>query len=296
MGAVTTPEEVQRAYAECERLAREHYENFPVASLLVPGGIRPHVAAVYAFARIADDFADEERYAEQDRLALLDDWRRRLLRCAEGGDDHPVFVALGRTIRTMGLPLHPFEHLLTAFRMDVTQTTWETFDDLLGYCRYSANPVGQLVLLLFDHRDPDLHRMSDDICTALQLTNFWQDVAVDRDKGRCYLPQEELRRFGVGPEDLARGTASEGFVRLMQLQIARTREIFLRGGELPDRLGGRLGIEIRLTLRGGMKILDRIEEAGCDVFTRRPKLTRRDWIRLAAGSLRAGRPPAPGGG
>ncbi len=285
--STAAPDSLERAYAECERLAREHYENFPVASLLIPGELRRDVAAVYAFARIADDYADEDRYAGQDRLALLEDWHQRLLRCAGGADDHPVFIALGHTIETRRLPLHPFEHLLTAFRLDVIRTSYESFEDLLGYCRYSANPVGQLVLLLFDHRDPRLHRMSDDICTALQLTNFWQDVAVDEEKGRCYVPAEDLSRFAVTRKEIAARTMSPAFERLMRFEIERTREIFRRGAGLPRLLGGRLGLEIDLTVRGGMRILERIEEAGCDVFAHRPALSARDWVRVVAGSLKS---------
>ncbi len=295
MTLATTSESLRRAYAECERRAREPYENFPVASLLIPGELRRDVAAVYAFARIADDYADEARYAGQDRLALLEDWHQRLLRCTEREDDHPVFVALGHTIRTRRLPLHPFEHLVTAFRLDVIRGEYESFEDLLGYCRYSANPVGQLVLLLCDRRDPGLHRMSDDVCTALQLTNSGQDVAIDEAKGRCYVPQEDLRRFGVTRGEIASGAPSPAFESLMRFEIDRTRAIFRRGAGLPRLLGGRLGLEIDLTLRGGMRILDRIESAGCDVFARRPSLTARDWIRVAAGSLKSALVEAPSG-
>jgi phytoene synthase len=282
--ATVTRDSLARAYAECERMAQKHYENFPVASLLIPKEVRPHVAAVYAFARIADDFADEARYQGQDRIALLDDWHGRLLRCAEQQDDHPVFIALGDTIRKKRLPLHPFEHLLTAFRMDVVRTSYDSFEDVLGYCRYSANPVGQLVLLLFDHLDPRMHQMSDDICTALQLTNFWQDVAVDLDKGRCYIPREDLARFGVTDDDLEAKRMTPRFAELLRFQVQRTREIFRRGDSLPGILGGRLGLEIGLTLRGGMRVLEKIEEAGCDVFTRRPKLSAADWVRVLAKS------------
>jgi len=286
---------VQQAYAECERLARQHYENFPVASLLMPKEVRPHVAAIYAFARIADDFADEARYEGQDRLALLEDWHQRLLRCTEREDDHPAFIALGETIRSHRLPLHPFEHLLTAFRLDVVKGSYATFEDLLGYCRYSANPVGQLVLLLNEHHDPRMHMMSDDICTALQLTNFWQDVAVDHAKGRCYLPVDELDRFGVDVAAVVAGGVTPAFRSLMKFQVGRTREIFRRGAGLPDMLAGRLGLEIGLTIRGGMKILDKIEEIGFDVIGRRPKLGAGDWIRIVAGSVAGAAVPAATG-
>ncbi len=282
---------LSQAYAACERLAREHYENFPVASRLLPRRMRPHVAAIYAFARHADDFADEARYEGQDRLALLDGWLERLRACTSREDDHPIFRALGHTIRSHRLPLEPFEDLLAAFRMDVTRTSYETFDELLGYCCCSANPVGRLVLLLFGRREARLHALSDQVCTGLQLTNFWQDVAVDLEKGRCYIPREDLRRHGVSEADLARRRVTPGFAALMHYQVRRTREIFDRGAALPAHLRGRLRAEIRLVLAGGRRILDKIEAAGGDVFNRRPTLTRADWARLL---LAAARPGAPG--
>lgn len=290
--AHTSPDDLTRAYAACERLAREHYENFPVASRLLPRRMRPHVAAVYAFARQADDFADEARYEGQDRLALLDGWLERLRACPSRDDDHPIFLALGHTIRDHRLPLEPFEDLLAAFRMDVTRTSYETFDELLGYCCCSANPVGRLVLLLFGYREARPHALSDHICTGLQLTNFWQDVAIDLEKGRCYIPREDLRRHGVIQADLAARRVTPGFAALMRYQVRRTREIFDRGAALPTHLHGRLRAEIRLVLAGGRRVLDKIEAAGGDVFNRRPRLTRADWARLLLAAVRPGTPGA----
>jgi len=286
------PEDLARAYAACEAMAREHYENFPVASRLLPKEMRRHVAAIYAFARTADDFADERRYEGQDRLALLDGWRDLLRECDVRPEGHPVFLALGHTIREYDLPVQPFEDLLQAFRMDVTTKSYATFNDLLGYCRFSANPVGRLMLLLFGHRDVHLHAMSDAICTALQLANFWQDVGADLDKGRCYIPRDDLLYFEVTEEDLAARRATPRFETLMRFEIERTRNFFDRGSALPALLGGRLGFEIRLVAAGGRRILDKIEKVGCDVFTRRPTLTAADWGRLLLGA--AGTRGGPG--
>ena len=275
-----TDEALARAYAECERQARAHYENFPVASRLLPKEVRPHVAAIYAFARQADDFADEARYAGQDRIALIGGWQRRLHACAAARDENPVFLALGDTINTHHLPLQPFEDLLTAFRMDVTVTSYERFEDVLSYCRYSADPVGRLMLLLFGHREERLHPLSDAICTALQLTNFWQDVGIDLGKGRCYLPREDMRHFGVDDEDLAARRYTPRFADLIRFEVQRARPLFARGSALPSLLGGRLGFEIRFVVAGGTRVLDKIDAVGGDVFGRRPTLTAADWGRL----------------
>ena len=272
---------LRAAYAHCESIARRHYENFPVASLLLPRRLRPHVAAIYAFARLADDFADEASF-EGRRLQLLSGWRERLDRAGAGDADEPVFEALSDTIRRHDLPLAPLHDLLSAFEQDVRVKDYETFDDLLAYCRLSANPVGRLVLALSGHGEAPLLDMSDAICTALQLTNFWQDVAVDLDKGRCYLPRAEMRRFGCTPEMLSRRVVTEPFVKLMAFQTERTRRLFESGETLPDQVGGRLGFELRLVLMGGRRVLDLLEEARYDVFTRRPTLTTPDWGRLLA--------------
>jgi phytoene synthase len=274
------PPGLGESYAACEKVARDHYENFPVASRLLPRRIRPHVAAIYAFARAADDYADEARYEGEDRIALLDDWQARLRACAGDRSENPVFVALGHTITKHSLPLRPFEDLLAAFRMDVTRNSYETFDEVLEYCRCSANPVGRLVLLLFGYRERRLHELSDRICTALQLTNFWQDLSIDLEKGRCYIPRDEMRSFGVSDGDLEARHVTPGFRELMQFQVRRTRGLFDEGEALPGFLRGRLRAEIRLTIAGGRRILGKIDRARGDVFSRRPKLGKADWARL----------------
>jgi squalene synthase HpnC len=273
-----TPDE---AYAYCAAVARAHYENFPVATRLVPGRLRPSVSAIYAFARAADDFADEAVHAGR-RLELLGRWEERLGRCLEGKADHPVFVALGDTISRFALPVEPFRDLLSAFRQDCRVRRYESWDDLLDYCRKSANPIGRLLLRLYGHADDGRTRLSDAICTGLQLTNFWQDVAVDLRNDRIYLPSEDRRRFGVTEEDLRAGRVHEGFRALLLELIGRTRSRFEEGRPLLGEFRGRLALEIRLTWLGGHRVLDRIEAAGCDVFRARPELTAADKALLAA--------------
>lgn len=271
--------DIAAAYAHCARMAREHYENFPVASLLLPGRMRPPVAAIYAFARQADDFADEPDHAGR-RLELLRQWRSRLDRAARDDADHPIFIALADTIRNHRLPLTPLHDLISAFEQDVTVRSYETFEQLAAYCRLSANPVGRLILHLFGHRDEAMLAQSDAICTALQLANFWQDVGVDLDKGRCYIPGEDLERFGCSRDHLAERRRSDAFADVLRFEIGRTRELFSRGAALPSAVGGRLGFELKLVVLGGLRVLERIEQADCDVFTRRPSLKSGDWARL----------------
>lgn len=279
---------LERAYAHCERIAREHYENFPVASLLVPRALRPHVCAVYAFARRADDFADLPRF-EGRRLSRLAAWERQLAAAVSGRARHPVFVALGHTIRTRDLPVEPLRDLLSAFRQDVTVTRYATFEDLADYCRRSADPVGRLVLALFDRLTPRRALWSDAICTALQLANHWQDVGIDAARGRIYLPLEDLAAFGVAEEEVLAGRMSDRFRALLAFEIARTRDLFARGRPLCADVGGRLGLELRAVWLGGSAILDAILRRGCDVFARRPTHGAADRLRLAAGALVPGR-------
>lgn len=286
-GAVAPPASgwtLGAAFEHCERLARSHYENFPVASRLVPSRLRPYVWSVYAFARIADDYADEPEY-EGRRLELLEQWEAGLDRCLAGRPDHPVFVALGETISRFDLPDRLLRDLLDAFRQDCTVSRYESWDDLLDYCRRSANPVGRLMLLLFGHHDEPRCEWSDAICTALQLTNFWQDVAIDRARGRVYLPARERRRHGVSEESLAAGRVDDPFRALLRDVIARTRELFETGRPLPSSVGGRLGLELRFVWLGGVRILDKIEEVDYDVFGRRPALSRSELLRAAGRAL-----------
>ncbi|MFN0085926.1 MAG: squalene synthase HpnC [Blastocatellia bacterium] len=273
----------------CERMARSHYENFPVGSLLVPKRLRKHVYSIYAFARVADDLADEGHetgeWTEARRLSELDAWERRLTEAVQGRADHPVFIALAETMRELSLPAAPLRNLLSAFRQDVVRRRYDTFEDLLDYCARSANPVGRLILLLFGYREEELHRLSDEICTALQLANFWQDVEVDMRKDRVYLPLEDMRRFGVTVEDLRARRFSREFASLMKFQVERARDRFNRGKSLPSRVQGRLALELRLTWLGGMRILERIEEKGYDTLTSRPRITSTDKIRILLKSL-----------
>ena len=283
---------LRAAYAECRRLARRHYENFPVASRLVPRDKRDALAAVYAFARYADDLADEP--GVQGRLEKLAAWRQLLRECFSGQARHPVFVALGDSAQRFQLSLQNFEALLRAFESDVKVNRHQDFSSLLAYCSCSANPVGRLVLELFGHREPELFALSDCICTALQLTNFWQDVAVDLARDRIYLPLEDLQRFEYTLDDLRAERADRRWRELLKFEIARTRVLFEQGQALPERAVPELRRQLRLTWLGGMTVLRKIEAAGYDVFRRRPCLSRLDWVRLYFRARRA-LPAAEGG-
>ncbi|HSB10012.1 MAG TPA: squalene synthase HpnC [Blastocatellia bacterium] len=287
--AITAPLEseerwpVDRAYAFCEKLAKEHYENFPVGSVLIPKKLRKHFYSIYAFARIADDFADEgygQGHTERERLDLLDEWRGMLRDSVSCAAEHPVFVALAETRREFDLPPALFEDLLSAFAQDVTVRRYQSFDQLLDYCRRSANPIGRLVLLLFGYRDDQRLEWSDKICSALQLANHWQDVAIDLQKDRVYLPLEDLSRFELAVDDLASGRVDERFHRLMEFQVERARAMFDRGKPLCTSVTGRLGLELRSVWLGGMRILERIEGNGYDVFAHRPVITSADKLRI----------------
>ena len=276
------PWSVEEAYAYCEAVATRHYENFPVGSRLIPKPLRPHVHAIYAFARVADDYADEPQYADSTRMALLENWESQLIQCSWRRPLHPVFIALKETIRRFDLPPDLLRDLLMAFKLDVVQKRHGSFSDLLGYCRYSANPIGRLVLLIFGYRNPDLYPLSDAVCTALQLTNFWQDLLIDLAKGRIYLPQEDLARFGYKESDLAAQIYNEAFRRLIQFEVERTRSLFSSGQPLCRKVGKDLRFELTLILQGGQHILRLIEEHHFNVFAHRPVLGARTWAWLAA--------------
>lgn len=287
---VASPE-LAAAYAACERLARTHYENFPVASRLLPAAMRPHVAALYAFARVADDFADEGDLPDAAREALLDEWTRALEDALATNEDPasglapsaflppstlPLLPAIAHTIRTRNLPPSQFHDLISAFRQDVRVKRYATWADLLDYCRRSANPVGRLVLRIAGYDDPRLDQQSDALCTALQLTNFWQDLERDWQKGRVYVPQEEVRAALAREEDLAARRLTPEWRRALQATALRTRALFDEGRGIGDTLRGRLRWELRLTWLGGVRILDRLEAHGFDVFRQRPALGARD--------------------
>jgi squalene synthase HpnC len=315
-GRATSPKRapsLASAYAYCEQIAREHYENFPVASQLLPARMRPHIAAIYAFARRADDFADEPGLADAERLRLLDDWGRRLrgLTTVPYGGQTPVpyggqtpedgiFYALGNTIREHNLPISLFEDLLSAFRQDVVTTRYATWDDLLDYCRRSANPVGRLVLRVAGYDDPRLDLQSDAVCTALQLTNFWQDLAIDWSRGRLYLPLAERDRAGAADADLDAARLTPEWRAALRAAAGRTRALFDTGRPVCDAVRGRLRWELRLTWLGASRVLDKLDAAGFDVFHHRPSLGRADapalvWqaLRWSKGSIRL-KPEATG--
>lgn len=265
----------------CERLAKTHYENFSVATWFLPRRLRQHFYNVYAYCRISDDLGDEVGNAQQS-LELLDQWEAELNACYAGTPKHPVFVALAETVKQCGIPKHEFSDLLIAFRQDQTVTRFETFDDVLGYCRYSANPVGHLVLYLCGYSDAERQQLSDYTCTALQLANFWQDVYVDYGKGRIYLPLEDMRRFGVSGEDIAQRRATPQFIGLMKFEVERAREWFARGLPLVKTVNHELAIDLELFSRGGQEILNAIERQGFDVLRTRPVISKSRKLLLVA--------------
>jgi squalene synthase HpnC len=279
---------LDEALTYCQRLATSHYENFVVASCLLPRRLRQHFFNVYAYCRWADDLGDEIGDARRS-LELLAWWRGELQRCYSGDATHPVFVALGRTIREFDIPIAPFEDLLSAFEQDQTVREYETFGHLRDYCRRSADPVGRLVLRLLRRYDERNVAWSDSICTGLQLANFWQDVARDFDIGRVYLPREDRERFGYTDDDLRRRITNDAFAELMQFEVARTRD-WLRpwkagGRSFRDELSFKLEVEIELFARGGLRILDRIEAIDYRVWTTRPVVTKWDAVQLFIGCL-----------
>jgi squalene synthase HpnC len=268
-----TAPSLEEARAYCERLAKSHYENFSVATWFLPTRLRQHFYNVYAYCRISDDLGDEVGDPQQS-LELLDQWEAELNACYAGSPKHPVFVALAETVRQCGIPKHEFSDLLIAFRQDQTVTRFETFDDILAYCRYSANPVGHLVLYLCGYSDAERQQLSDCTCTALQLANFWQDVFVDYGKGRIYLPLEDLRRFGVTGEDIAQRRATTQFVAMMKFEVERARDWFARGLPLVKMVDRELAIDLELFSRGGQEILNTIERQGFDVLRARPEISK----------------------
>ncbi len=268
-----TAPSLEEARAYCERLAKSHYENFSVATWFLPRRLRQHFYNVYAYCRISDDLGDEVGDPQQS-LELLEQWEVELNACYAGAPKHPVFVALSETVKQFSIPKHEFSDLLVAFRQDQTVTRFETFDDILAYCHYSANPVGHLVLYLCGYSDAERQKLSDFTCTALQLANFWQDVFVDYGKGRIYLPLEDLRRFGVTGEDIAQRRATPQFVAMMKFEVARARDWFARGLPLVKKVNRELAIDLELFSRGGQEILNAIERQGFDVLKARPEISK----------------------
>jgi squalene synthase HpnC len=276
------------ARAYCRRLAESHYENFHVASWFLPKALRPHFHSIYAYCRISDDLGDEvpDRAAA---LALLDLWGRELDACYDGHARHPVFVALAETIRARGIPKKPFADLLVAFRQDQAVTRFANMDEVLHYCEYSANPVGRLVLYACGDVTPETQqenfRLSDATCTALQLANFWQDVRVDWEKDRVYLPQDDMRRFGVTDETIGRGIATPEFRALLRYEVEYARSLFKQGLPLIGMVNRELALDLDLFSRGGMEILNAIEQRDYDVLSARPSIGNMTKLQLALRAL-----------
>ena len=269
------------AYASCAQQVRSHYENFPVASLLLPRRLRRPITAIYAFARSADDIADEGDLTDTTRLALLDDYRRCLDDIQRGVSPAAMlFVALADTIRTHALPLEPFYDLLAAFRQDVTKKRYADFSEVLDYCHLSANPVGRLLLRLFGHDSSSNIELADNVCTGLQLTNFLQDVQADFNRGRIYLAQDALRDHGVKEDHLKLRRHDRAWQSLVAQEIERARAYLVRGADLGTRLPGRMGLEIRMTISGGLAILDKLQMNNISGFISRARLAPWDWITI----------------
>lgn len=305
----STPEVWSReaAFDYCQRLARSHYENFTVGSWLIPKGLLRHMYAVYAYCRTVDDLGDEATLPSPDgsltpspqpdavsrlaallpdstgsygqdnrsyRLTLLDHWQSELDACYSGTPAHPVMVALQETIEVFDLPAQPFLKLIEANRMDQRNRRYPTYGDLLHYCEHSANPVGHLVLGLFGYRDEERKSLSDATCTALQLTNFWQDVARDYLKGRIYIPLEDLESFGYTEAELAGGAVTPAFRQLMAFEVDRAMDLFREGAPLASTLRGTVRLDVALFTRGGVAVLEAIRKQSYDVLTERPHLSR----------------------
>ncbi|MGC8550188.1 MAG: squalene synthase HpnC [Acidobacteriaceae bacterium] len=277
---------LEEARAWCKRLTETHYENFHVASWFLPERLRVHFHSIYAYCRVSDDLGDEVGNTEQS-LALLDLWGRELEACYRGEARHPVFVALADTIRVCEIPKEPFADLLVAFKQDQVKTRFETMEEVLAYCRYSANPVGRLVLYVCGYRDGERFALSDSTCSGLQLANFWQDVKVDWQKDRVYFPQADMRRFGVTDETIAKGVMTPEFRELMRYEVEYARELFKKGSPLIGMVDRDLAMDLDLFTRGGMEILRAIEEQDYDVLRARPSIKKGRKVMLMLHALRS---------
>lgn len=278
------PWTIPDAFRYCVRLARTHYENFPVGSILIPKKLRPHVCAIYAFARRADDIADED-FTEANRIPALDAWLDLLQRSQVSHVNHPVFLALKETIRNFDIPVQLLKDLVTAFKMDVTTKRHPSFEDVMYYCRHSANPVGRLVLHLFGYRDEKLMLLSDKICTALQLANFWQDISVDLEKNRIYIPFDDLARFHFGESQLIARQYDDNFKELLKFQVDRTDRMFREGSGLVYLTKGRLSLELKCVIMGGMSVLEKIRQLNYNTLVKRPTLNNKDKIKILLKAL-----------
>jgi len=275
---------LEEARAWCQHLAETHYENFHVATWFLPEKLRPHFHSIYAYCRVSDDLGDEVG-SKESALALLDFWGRELDACYEGRARHPVFVALAETIRACDIPKEPFADLLTAFRQDQTVARYANMNEVLGYCRYSANPVGRLVLYACGEASEEKFKLSDATCSALQLANFWQDVREDWGKDRVYLPQDDMKRFGVCDETIASGVATDEFRALMSFEVDYARSLFQQGLPLIGMVSRDLAIDLDLFSRGGLEILRAVERRNYDVLSARPAISKSSKLALGFRAL-----------
>ena len=271
---------LDEAYAYCAALAKEHYENFTVTSILLPRRLKPYIQAVYSFCRYTDDLGDE---AEGDRLSLLDEWEAELVSVYGGTPHHPIMVALQDVVRTFDIPDEPFRRLIQANRMDQREVRFDTYTELLGYCEHSATPVGRMVLHVLGETSDESIRLSDATCTALQLANFWQDVKRDHAMARIYIPREDMASFGYTEDELAMGIVTQAFKNLMRFEVGRAQELFDEGLPLVDRLAGRAKLDVALFSKGGMRVLDAIRGQDYDVLSHRPTVTkpRKLWLAIS---------------
>lgn len=289
MGGLKTPPaepsaDVAAAYEHCLRLARSRFKSFPVGLRFMAGSTRRHVAALYAFVRTAEDFADAPEH-EGVRLQRLEDWGRQFWAIGQAPPQHPVFLALGKTLSELPLPREPFAQVLSAFEQDCAKSRYETEAELLDYCRRSAEPVGRLVLMIHGYRDEELFKLSDRLCSALQLTILLRDLGRDLRRDRLYVPQEDFRACGYSEADLRMGVVNERYRDLIKLQWKRARALFEEGRPLPKRLGWPLNWEVRLAWLCGMELLRKVHKLGYDVLTRRPSITAWDRTGLVLKAL-----------
>lgn len=267
--------EIEACYRYCEALCRARHHNYPVGSMFARSGLRKHIFAMFAFARVADDFADEAAF-EGRRVRELDRWEEQLHDAYRGRADHPVFVALADTVNKFGLPITEFIELLSGFRTDLERRRYATFDELLSYTRQSAEPVGRLLLYIGGYRAPELHAYAEDLSTALAISRLIQDVPSDWERGRVYLPAEDMRHFGVSEADIATRRVNPAVGNLVRFEVARARSLFERARPLIDVVGADLAVELAITWHGGMRILDKIDHVGKRLFAHRPHLNAAD--------------------
>jgi squalene synthase HpnC len=276
--------EIEACYRYCEALCRAKHHNYPVGSMFARSHLRKHIFALFAFARVADDFADEAAY-EGRRARELDRWEEQLHQAYRGNADHPVFVALADTVDKFALPITEFTEMLSGFRTDLERKRYATFDELLSYTRQAAAPIGRLLLYIGGYRAPELHAYAEDLANALAVARLIQDVAQDWDRGRVYIPAEDLRHFGVSENDIATRRVSAAVGNLVRFEVARARALFERARPLVDIVGSDLAVELALTWHGGMRILDKIEHTGKRLLAHRPQLNAADKAIVVARAL-----------